>query len=203
MKFYPLLLTGMVFTLLCTSCSNGSTSDSKDKADSTNTARIDSAKAADTVASNQNTMADMKQDANFAVAAADAGMLEVALGKLAATKGTSPAVRKFASQMVADHSKTNTELKTLATEKNIAVPKEMSHKCQKALADMKEDKKGKDFDKAYADQMVKDHKDAIDEFKKESEKGTDSQLSAWAKSKIPTLEHHLMMAEEMQKTVEK
>src|SRR4030095_15060804 len=143
---------------------------------------------------------EMKQDANFAVAAADAGMLEVALGKLAEKRGASPAVKKFGKQMVTDHSKVNTELKTLAAGKNIALPKEMSEKCRKVMADL-EEKKGKDFDKAFMDQMVKDHKDAIDEFKKESEKGNDTQMSSWAKAKLPALEHHLTMAEDIQKNL--
>lgn len=203
MKLNPWLLTGLVSSILWASCSDGSTTDSKDRADSTNTARIDSTKSADTITRSKDSVADMKQDANFAVAAADAGMLEVALGKLASKNGTNPAVRKFGSQMVTDHTKANAELKTLATEKNIAIPKEMSDKCQKTLADLRDDKKGKDFDKAYADQMVKDHKDVIDEFKKEAEKGSDSQLAAWAKSKIPALEHHLTMAQDMQNTVDK
>ncbi len=34
--------------------------------------------------------------------------------------------------------------------------------------------------------MVSDHKEDIDEFKKEAGKGNDPQLSAWAKNKIPT-----------------
>jgi putative membrane protein len=51
--------------------------------------------------------------------------------------------------------------------------------------------------------MVKDHKDAIDDFKHESEKGNDAQISAWAKNKIPTLEHHLTMSEDTQNELEK
>ncbi len=192
-----LLVLGTAFLF---SCSNGAQTDSKEAADSTNTARIDSAKNVDTSGSNQTTMADMNQDADFAVAVADAGMLEVALGKLAQKKGVSPAVKKFGAQMVTDHTKANMELKPLAAATNIALPKDMSEKCQKVMADLGE-KKGKDFDKDYIDQMVKDHKDVIDEFKKESEKGKDTQMSAWAKSKIPALEHHLTMAEDIQKNL--
>jgi putative membrane protein len=56
-------------------------------------------------------------------------------------------------------------------------------------------KSGAEFDKAYADLMVKDHKEDVDEFKKESEKGNDPELRAWAGETLPTLEHHLKMAE--------
>ena len=192
------VIAGLVFTV---SCSNGSETDAKQQADSTNTANIDSAKLKDTSAAHPVHMADLKQDANFAVAAADGGMLEVALGKLAVKKGMSSAVKKLGAEMVKDHSKANLELKTLAGEKNIALPATMSEKCQKEVSDLDE-KKGKDFDKAYADLMVKDHKEDIDEFKKEANDGNDSQVSTWAKNTLPVLEHHLVMAEDVQKKLE-
>ena len=67
--------------------------------------------------------------------------------------------------MVKDHSKANEELKAAATAKNITLPAAVSDKCQKKVAELSE-KKGADFDKAYADLMVSDHKEDIDEFKK-------------------------------------
>jgi putative membrane protein len=103
---------------------------------------------------------------------------------------------------VTDHSKANMQLKALAAEKHIAIPADMSEKCQKVASDL-EAKNGNEFNKAYADLMVKDHKDVIDDFKKEAEKGNDTQVSAWAKNTLPTLEHHLMMAEDVQKKLEK
>ena len=202
MKKSFLSLIVIVGANLLSSCGDGSSSDSKKQADSTNTANIDSAKSRDTSSTANVHMADLKPDADFAVAAADGGMLEVALGKLAEKKGMSQSVKKLGAQMVADHSKANMELKALAADKHIAIPDNMSEKCQKQVSDLDE-KKGRDFDKAYADLMVKDHKDDIDEFKKESEKGNDAQVSAWAKNKIPVLEHHLMMAEDTQKQLEK
>jgi len=200
-NFLSLIL--IIGTAWLSSCGDGST-DSKKQADSANTARIDSAQSRDTTsASNANangTMADMKTDAEFAVAAADGGLLEVALGKMAQKKGVSQTIKKLGTQMVTDHSKANMELKALAAEKHIVIPATMSDKCQKKVSDLNE-KNGKDFDKAYADMMVSDHKDDIDEFKKESEKGSDAQVSGWAKNKVPILEHHLMMAEEAQNKV--
>jgi putative membrane protein len=201
MKKSFLSLIVILGVTMLSSCGDGST-DSKKQADSANTANIDSAKKRDTSEAAPVHMADMKPDADFAVAAADGGMLEVALGRLAEKKGVSQTIKKLGAQMVADHSKANMELKALAAEKHIVIPDNMSEKCQKKVSDLDE-KKGRDFDKAYADLMVSDHKDDIDEFKKESEKGHDAQVSAWAKNKIPVLEHHLMMAEDAQKKLEK
>ena len=191
-----LIVYASLFVSITTNIScNNSDTDSKKHADKVNDAKIDSAKKADTTTTAASAMADMKPDAEFAAAAADGGMLEVQLGKLATEKGVSSYVKKLGALMVKDHSKANEELKTLAKEKNITLPEILSEKCQKTLRDLTE-KKGVDFDKAYADLMVSDHKEDIDDFKKESEKGNDTQLSAWAKNKIPVLEHHLLMAEQ-------
>ena len=129
-------------------------------------------------------------------------MLEVELGKLAAQKGVSSDVKKLGEMMVKDHSKANDELKAAAKTKDITLPATMSDKCQKKLTELTQ-KQGADFDKAYADLMVSDHKDDIDEFKKEAEKGNDKDLSAWAKGKVPVLQHHLMVAEQAKKAVDK
>jgi len=184
------------------SCGNNTESDPKETADSTNHAKIDSAKSADTVATTNSPMADMKQDADFAVAAADGGMLEVELGKMAVKKGMNKQIKNLGAMMVKDHSKANEELKSAAKALNITLPSSMSDKCEKKVADLSA-KTGADFDKAYSDLMVSDHKDDIDEFKKEADKGKNSVLTAWAKSKLPVLEHHLAISESAKKAVEK
>lgn len=141
-----------------------------------------------------------QHDTAFVNAAADAGMLEVQLGKLAAAKGTSAEVKKFGQSMVNDHTKANDELKNLAGKKGLQVPKTLSSKAQKTYEDVSK-KTGADFDKGYAALMVKDHQEVIGKFKKESESGEDAEIKAWAKGKLSTLEHHLMMAQEMDKKV--
>lgn len=188
--------------MMTVSCNNGAETDSAKVADSANDAKIDRAKDADTNNARPSAMAEMKPDAEFAVAAADGGMMEVQLGKMAQEKGVSKSIKNLGAMMVKDHSAANTELMAAAKQKDITLPASLSEKCQKKVQDLSE-KTGADFDKAYADLMVSDHKDDIDAFKKEGEKGNDPQLSAWAKSKVPTLEHHLMMAEEAKKLVDK
>lgn len=144
---------------------------------------------------------DIKNDTEFAVDAADAGMLEVQLSKLALERATIPAVKQFAQTMVDEHTKANAELTTLAGQKSISLPAVLSDKSQKKYNDLLE-KSGKDFDDAYTDCMVKNHKDAVDKFKKQAEKGDDADLKSWAAGKVATLEHHLEMAKTTEKTVD-
>src|ERR1700748_3070333 len=90
-----------------------SNKDSRATADSINKTS-DTSKTAMPITVNQH-------DAKFAVNAANGGMAEVMLGKLAQDKG-SEKVKDFAAMMVKDHSKANDELMTLAKSKNITLP---------------------------------------------------------------------------------
>ena len=136
----------------------------------------------------------LEDDSKFVVAAADGGMIEVNLGKLALTNGSAAYIKEFGKMMVEDHGKANAELKTLAASKNISIPDSLGEKNRDTYNEMAK-KKGKDFDKAYANFMVDDHKDDINAFKKEAEKGNDADIKGWAAGKVVTLEHHLEMAE--------
>jgi len=137
---------------------------------------------------------DMKDDMNFAVKAADDGMLEVALGQLAQQKGMSADIKELGKHMVDDHTTANNELKALAATKGITLPAGMSKDAQDKYDDLSK-KSGTDFDEAYGKAMVKDHEDAIDLFQKESDKGEDPELKSWAAGKLSTLQHHKQMAE--------
>ena len=121
-------------------------------------------------------------------------MLEVQCGTLALTKGNSPEVKNLGQMMVNDHSKANEELKALATSKNISIPAVLGTDNQSKL-DKLTSKAGKDFDKAYTELMVSDHKEDIDDFKKEVSDGKDTALKSWAAGKISTLQHHLQMSQ--------
>jgi putative membrane protein len=116
---------------------------------------------------------NIQDDTKFAVEAADGGMMEVELGKLAQTNASSKQIKDFGQQMVNDHGKAGEELKMLAASKNITLPSALSNKNQDSYNDLAK-KKGVDFDKAYASFMVDDHKEDIDKFKHEAEKGNDA-----------------------------
>ena len=144
---------------------------------------------------------EIEGDTKFAVKAADAGMLEVQLGELAQSKGVSKEVKDLGKMMVTEHSKANEELKALAQTKNISLPATLSDECRKKYQDLAE-KSGADFDDAFTEAMVKDHKNAIDDFQKEADKGNDPDLKSWAAGKLATLEHHLDMSKSAEEAVD-
>lgn len=140
------------------------------------------------------------QDKMFADAAAKGGIMEVMAGKLAAMNAESAAVKSLGEMMVKDHSKANDELKKWAMTVGYTLPTAMDADQQKMYDDLKA-KKGKDFDKAYTDLMVSDHKEDIAVFKKEASAGSEASLKSFASNTLPTLEHHLMEAEKAKSAV--
>jgi putative membrane protein len=133
-------------------------------------------------------------DQTFAMKAAQGGMAEVKLGKLATEKASDPDVKQFGQKMVDDHTKAGDELKQIASGKSISLPTDLNAKDQ-ALYDRLSKLSGSEFDKEYMSHMVSDHKTDVSEFKKESDRGSDSDLKSFASKTLPTLESHLQMAE--------
>jgi putative membrane protein len=127
---------------------------------------------------------------NFAVAAANGGMMEVELGKIAQDNAHDPRVKAYGAMMVKDHSDANATLKGIAGSLNIALPDSVSDDARKEINNLKM-KKGKDFDKAYVSMMVDDHKKDIAEFRKCADNCSDSTVKSFAYNTLPVLEKHL------------
>lgn len=135
-------------------------------------------------------------DRDFVEKAAKAGMEEVDVSRVAAERTTNSDVKSFAQMLVSDHTAANEKLASIATAKAVKVPAQDPGDASKWTK-----KDGKDFDKDYVDKMVSDHKDAVELFQKEADKGTDPELQAFARDTLPKLQHHLEMAMDLKKTV--
>jgi putative membrane protein len=152
--------------------------------------------------SQSKTQTTMKQssDQKFVKEAAQGGLAEVELGKLAQDKGSSEQVKSFGKRMVDDHGKANDELQTLAKNKNITLPNDLDAK-DKALKDRLSKLSGAQFDRAYMSAMLRDHRKDISEFRTESNSGHDPDVKAFAAKTLPTLEDHLKLAQQTEKAV--
>ncbi|HEX3704004.1 MAG TPA: DUF4142 domain-containing protein [Vicinamibacterales bacterium] len=139
-------------------------------------------------------------DQTFVKKAAEGGMAEVELGKLAAEKAASPEVKQFGQKMMDDHGKANDQLKSLAQNKNITLPSDLSAK-DKALRDRLSKLSGAAFDRAYMRAMVTDHTKDVGDFRTESKAGGDADVKSWASNTLPTLESHLKMAKDADRAV--
>jgi len=100
----------------------------------------------------------------------------------------------------ADHTKTSTELKDLVpADLKSALPTELDEISQKHL-DKLRDTRDQAFASVYDPMEVSAHKDAVSLFERYAKGGEDPNLKDWAGKTLPSLRHHLEMAEEMDKS---
>jgi putative membrane protein len=139
-------------------------------------------------------------DLAFALDAARLGMAEIKLGKLAADSGSSQAVKTFGTRMVAEQTKAGDKLKEAAALEHITLPADLAARDQ-ATYDRLSKLSGADFDRAYAQDMVKDHQQDLQVFDREAKRGKDAAIRGFASETVPMIQQHLEQAKEMLKTV--
>ncbi len=181
----------------CNSSNKSSTSVATDSNSNKDTSGMMASKDTTTKAAGGVMKVD-KDDADFAVKAANGGMAEVAMGKMAQQKGMSQEVKDFGAKMVTDHTKANDNMMALAKQKNITLPAAISNDEQKKMDDMGK-KSGKDFDKAYVHEMVDDHNKDVKDFEDASKNLKDADLKAFATTTLPTLKMHQTMIKAIDK----
>ena len=128
-------------------------------------------------------------DKTFMKAAAQGGMAEVNLSKLAVERG-GPTVKQFGQMMIEDHTKANEELMGIAESKKVVLPKTM--KPDAVVAQKKMSKlNGAAFDKFYVAFMLKDHQKDVADFSKEAKMGKDEDVKGFAAKTLPVVQGHL------------
>jgi putative membrane protein len=135
---------------------------------------------------------------DFIKEAATSDMLEIEAAKIAQQKGNADE-KKFAEQMITDHTKTSTELKGMVpADMKSAIPTALDDSSQKKL-DKLRDTKPEDFAGQYDPMQVSAHKDAVSLFERYANGGDNAKLKDWAGKTLPALQHHLAMAQAMDK----
>lgn len=135
-------------------------------------------------------------DAAFIKKAANGGMTEVELGKIAQDKGKTDDVKSFGERMVKDHGKANDDLKSVASKMNIEVPEKVNAKHQ-ATIDKFSKMSADSFDAAYVKEMIKDHKKDIAEFESAKGEVTNEDLKKFIDDTVPVMKEHLEMVQKM------
>jgi putative membrane protein len=136
-------------------------------------------------------------DAVFIKKAAEAGMAEVEIGKVAEKNGQREDVKTFASHMIKDHGKANENLKSVASKMNVTLPDKLRPKRQFKI-DKISKMSGTDFDNAYIIVMVQDHVNTIAGFEKARAQVSNEDLKKFIDDTLPVLKEHLEMAKKMQ-----
>lgn len=182
MKKLNLIITAACVAMVMQACKNNAKSGSTD---STTTTTTDVSKTDSTKMASVDT-----GDAAFAGKVAAGGMTEIALSKAAAQQATNQRIKDFANMMVTDHSAAGEKLSSIAKTKGIALPPGPDSTQQNMINDITK-KTGKDFDKAYVNQMVKDHEATLDLLKKGQTTLKDTSLKSFVNNTIPVVQKHL------------
>ena len=136
-------------------------------------------------------------DKKFMMEAGAGGMAEVEMARLALDKAASDEVKKYAQQMIDDHTKAGEELMQLASQKGVTLPGGPDAK-HMALMTKLQGLSGADFDRMYIKEAgVGDHSKMEKLFMKESTGGKDADARAFASKTLPTVQMHLKMARDM------
>ncbi len=133
-------------------------------------------------------------DQAFVEAAAQDGMLEIALAKQAQAKSASPDIKDLAAKIIADHTKADQQLQQIAQTEGAKLPDALNSAGQSELQKFST-LTGSEFDKAYLHFAVNDHRKALTKFENEAKQGTNPSLKTFASDTVPTLKEHLSMAE--------
>lgn len=142
-------------------------------------------------------MTAKSSDAKFMMTAAEGGMAEVAMARLALERASSDGVKQYAQRMVDDHTKAGEELMQLAATKGITLPTGPNAK-HMALMEKLRQKSGAEFDRMYIKEAgVKSHESMEKLFTKQSVQGKDADARAFAAKTLPTVVEHLRMARDM------
>jgi putative membrane protein len=140
------------------------------------------------------------EDKHFMSEAAEGGLAEVELGHLAAEKAATTKVRDLGDRMVRDHSEANDKLKDIARRLGVNVPDHLSA-TEYAEKTKLSALSGDHFDRAYVNDMLKDHRQDLAEFRREARDGQNPEVKAFASQTLPILEERLRLAEQTNRDI--
>lgn len=142
-------------------------------------------------------------DANIAALLDEANKADSSAGAAAVKKASSPAVKKFAREMMADHHRLRLEGQQVAKKANItpSAPANdpVAPLAQQETSVLDSTPAGSQFDRAYIDQEVAAHRAVKDLLERSEVEAENPDLKAAIGKARPVVDHHLKEAEELQR----
>jgi putative membrane protein len=138
-------------------------------------------------------------DKAFVEKAGQGGIAEVQMADMAEKNADNADVKSFAQTMIDDHTPNNQQLANLATAKGLTAPTEPNAMQQKMMTHL-QGLNGAAFDRAYINGQVKAHTMMLKLFRMEAKTTKDPDLKYFATTTASVVEHHLSMAQGLQKS---
>jgi putative membrane protein len=135
--------------------------------------------------------------ADFVNKAAIGDMYEIRSSRLALEKVAAGETKEFAQRIVADHTKSSEELKSLAQRlQGVKIPTELDTQHLQKLDRLKS-ASAAEFASLYRSQQIEAHNTAIRLFEQYAQNGQQPELKQFAERTLPTLREHLQMAQSL------
>jgi putative membrane protein len=140
---------------------------------------------------------------DFVQKAAMVDMYEIEAAKVAQKRSTNAEVKKFAAQMIKDHTKSTADLKKAITDSGqvLTPPAAMDQHHMDQVDDLNK-KDVKDFDKAYMNDQVDAHQGALDTMQRYANDGDVPAIKAFAVATAPVVQGHYDMAKSLRDKIE-
>jgi putative membrane protein len=135
---------------------------------------------------------------DFVDKAAVSNKFEIDTSQLALEYGKSDDVKKFAKEMIEDHTKVGEEFKSTLKDANITPPADsldLTHQAKYAKLRVFTTEAG--FDSSYVAQQLAAHEEAVQLFKDHAANDPTPAIKDFAAKTLPKLEHHLEMVKEL------
>jgi putative membrane protein len=123
---------------------------------------------------------------------------EIKMAKVAMQKGHSPEVKKFAQQMIKDHTMADQKVMKLAKQEKITLGQYPMTAMQQGQMDKLAAATGAEFDRLYMETNRTGHNMAIEMLKNAQKQTSDPKVKALVTQLLPTVEHHEHLAKEIQ-----
>jgi putative membrane protein len=129
---------------------------------------------------------------------------EIEIGQLAQTKATDAGVRAFAQRIVTDHRALKTEVTNGAKQLSIsptmpADDDDLRDEHQKAMKELNDKAKGKEFDEEFLEHEIDMHKKALDAIDEAIGRSENAELRPLLEKAKAGVQSHLTMAQELEK----
>lgn len=145
-------------------------------------------------------LAPLERD--FVIDAADKGMYEIEVSRLAAQRAMHPGVRAYAQMMVSQHARAKRELVALMRARGVVPPQDLARDKASKLRRLAGLPPSAAFDHGYVRVVgVEDHTASIEQFERARRQAKDRDLQAWIDRTLAMLRSHRAAAQDLLATL--
>ena len=123
---------------------------------------------------------------------------EIMLGRMAAERAQSPAVREFGRTLISDHQQARQDVRELGRSFGLRPTWRPSDEAREERQKL-DGLHGRNFDREFVRYMIDDHRKDISEFRDEANE-QHGRVSELARNQIPTMRNHLRMARALERS---